>query len=114
MEECIFCKIIAREIPSQVVYEDDDLLAFQDINPLAPVHVLIVPKSHVSSLHDLGEEHIDLMGRMMLISGEIAKSENIAQQGYRVTINYGSDGGQLVPHLHLHLLGGRKLSGSIG
>ena len=114
MEECIFCKIVAREIPSQVVYEDDEILAFRDINPLAPVHVLIVPKSHISSLQELKEGHTGLMGHMALASGGIAKSEGIAKKGYRIVVNCGPDGGQLVPHLHMHLLGGRKLSDALG
>jgi len=114
MEDCIFCKIIAKEIPSQVVYEDDDILAFRDINPMAPVHVLIVPKPHISSLQELNAGHAGLMSHMVLASGEIAKSEGVAEKGYRLAVNCGPDGGQLVPHLHMHLLGGHKLSGALG
>jgi histidine triad (HIT) family protein len=97
MEGCIFCRIVAQEVPCEVVYEDGDILAFRDINPLAPVHVLIVPKAHIASLQELSEEHSLLMGRMVLASGEIARAEGIARRGYRIPLNCGPQGGQAVP-----------------
>ncbi|QGU95504.1 HIT domain-containing protein [Clostridium bovifaecis] len=110
MEECIFCKIAKGEIPCKKVYEDDKVLSFEDINPKAPVHVLVIPKKHIESLNDLSEEDSYIMGHMMLVIKEIAKKVNIHDSGYRVAINCGKDGGQEVPHLHLHILGGKSLN----
>ncbi|HAA89612.1 MAG TPA: histidine triad nucleotide-binding protein [Peptococcaceae bacterium] len=106
MADCIFCKIGNKEIPSTVVYEDDDFLAFRDINPVAPTHVLLIPKKHYSSLLDLSEDDADLMGRMMTLVPKIVKQLGI-DEGFRVVINTGAKGGQTVFHLHIHLLGGR-------
>jgi histidine triad (HIT) family protein len=108
--DCLFCRIILGEIPSTKVYEDDTVLAFRDIEPAAPVHVLIVPKSHIASLDAVQKADAELTGRLMLAAAEIARQEGIAESGYRVITNIGKEGGQSVDHLHLHLLGGRQLS----
>lgn len=109
MEDCLFCKIIKREIPSTIVYEDEEILAFRDINPVAPVHVLVIPKKHISSLVDLKPEDEALVGRIYSVINKIAKQENVFESGFRVVVNCGEDGGQEVKHLHFHLLGGKKL-----
>lgn len=107
--DCVFCKIVEGELPSNKVYEDDEFLVFHDINPAAPVHLLIIPKRHIASLAELAPEDADLMGRMMLLTSRLASEQGLDESGYRVLTNHGPDGGQLVDHLHLHLLGGRKL-----
>lgn len=112
--DCIFCKIIAGEIPSDVIYRDDEVIAFPDISPLAPTHLLIVPRKHIASLVDLSEADAPLAGHMIAIANRLAKSEGVAARGYRLVINCGREGGQGVDHLHLHLLGGRQLSNSLG
>lgn len=109
MDDCIFCKIIKGEIPSNKVYEDDEILAFRDINPVAPVHILVIPKKHIESLLYLKEEDQILVGKIYTIINEIAKKENIDKRGFRVVVNCGEDGGQEVKHLHFHILGGKKL-----
>lgn len=114
MEDCIFCKIIAGEIPSKKVYADDQVTAFYDINPAAPVHVLIVPNVHIAMVNDMTEDHKELVGHMVLKAKEIASQEGIAESGYRLILNNGSDGGQEVFHLHLHLLGGRHMQHPMG
>lgn len=112
--DCIFCKIAAGEIPSTRVFEDEQVLAFRDIHPSAPVHILIVPKKHIASLNELesGDEH--LAGRLLAAAREIAEQEGIADSGYRSIINTGPDGGQDVFHLHLHLLGGQRMRHPLG
>ena len=112
--DCIFCKIIAGEIPTDIVYQDEEVIAFRDINPLAPTHLLIIPKKHIPSLTHLSEAESPLIGHMVNIANQLAKKEGIAEKGYRLAINCGEQGGQLVPHLHMHLLGGRKLSDGMG
>lgn len=112
--DCIFCKIAAGEIPSNFVHKDDEILAFRDINPIAPTHILIVPKRHIGSLLDLTDEDLPMMARMVKIANDLARKEGIAEKGYRLVINTGKEGTQLVQHLHLHLIGGRQLSGRIG
>ena len=112
--DCLFCKIASGEIPSDTVYEDEELVAFRDINPQAPKHILIIPKSHVESIVKVTEEHQRLTGRLLTLAKELAEKENIANSGYRLVINCGLDGGQAVAHLHLHLLGGRRLSDELG
>ena len=112
--ECVFCRIIAGETPVDIVYQDEEFLAFRDICPQAPKHVLIVPKSHVSSVTQLSNEQQGLIGRLILLAKELAEKEGISTSGYRLTINCGADGGQLVPHLHIHLLGGRRLNDQLG
>lgn len=109
MSNCIFCKIIQGEIPSTKVYEDDKILAFKDINPMAPVHIVIVPKEHLTSLEEVEEQHQELMGYIMLKTKNIAKLSGINESGYRLICNCGKDGGQEVPHIHFHLVGGREL-----
>ena len=112
--DCIFCKIAAGEIPSNFVHKDDEILAFRDINPIAPTHILIVPKRHIGSLLDLTDQDLPMMARMVKIANDLARKEGIAEKGYRLVINTGKEGTQLVQHLHLHLIGGRQLSGRIG
>lgn len=106
--DCLFCKIINKEIPSQIVYEDKDILAFNDIAPKAPTHVLVIPKKHIESHAQLLEEDADLMGKIHMVINKIAKERGILENGYRVVINCGEDGGQEVKHLHFHLLGGKN------
>ncbi len=108
-EDCLFDKIIAGEIPADVVYEDEWVVAFKDINPKAPVHVLIVPRRHIESINDLNEEDASLMGRVFLAAKEIARQTGTSESGYRIVVNTGPDGGQEVPHIHFHLLGGRQM-----
>ena len=109
---CIFCKIINKEILADIVFEDDLVLAFKDVNPLAPVHVLIIPKRHVESMNDLEDEV--LLGRMLAQAVKIAKDLKISENGYKLLIRTGGDGGQEIPHVHLHLIGGAKLKEEIG
>jgi histidine triad (HIT) family protein len=113
-DNCVFCKIAKGEIPSQFVYEDDQIVAFRDINPAAPTHILIIPREHVVNIAALTEEHEALAGRLILAAGKIARQVGIDSSGYRVISNIGSDGGQSVFHLHLHLLGGRPLAWTPG
>jgi len=113
-EQCIFCRIVAGEVPSDIVYQDQDFLAFRDISPEAPTHVLIIPKTHITSLAQLTEEQQELAGRLIIIGKKLAEKEGIAKRGYRLVINCGPEGGQLLPHLHLHLIGGRKLGDRLG
>lgn len=110
MCDCLFCKIISGEIPSSKVYEDDTVFAFNDISPEAPVHVLIVPKEHISSANELTEENAYVTAKVFLAAKKIANEKNIAKGGYRIVNNCGENGGQSVKHLHFHLLGGRSLS----
>ena len=112
--DCIFCRIVAGEIPADIVYQDKALLAFRDINPQAPTHILIIPKSHIASLADVTTKHQALMGRIILLARDLAEKEGVSGRGYRLSVSTGADGGQLVPHVHFHLLGGRKLSDMLG
>ena len=107
---CLFCRIVAGELPSTRVYEDEELVAFRDIQPAAPVHVLVVPREHVPTTDDLEPAHAGLVGRMVLAAARIAREEGLADAGYRLVLNCREDGGQVVFHLHLHILGGRRLS----
>lgn len=109
MTDCIFCKIIKKEIPSEIVYEDDKFLAFKDIDPKARIHLLIIPKRHIPSVNDLRVEDKELIGELILTAKAIAKEQKIDQTGYRLIFNNGRDSGQSVDHLHLHLMGGEKL-----
>jgi histidine triad (HIT) family protein len=113
-DECIFCKISQKEVPSQPIYEDHDLLAFPDKNPIAPVHVLIVPKEHMVNLNEAGAKDVAMLGKMLRLSSKIANEKGVAESGYRVVINNGDDGGQVVGHLHLHLIGGKALDHKLG
>lgn len=110
-EDCIFCKIVDKEIPSTIVYEDEDILAFKDINPVAPVHILIIPKKHIPTITDMTREDVELIGKIHLVAGEIARDAGIFDRGFRLVNNCRSDGGQVVYHLHFHLLGGENLGG---
>jgi histidine triad (HIT) family protein len=109
MSECLFCRVISGEVPGNVVYRDQQLTAFRDINPLAPTHVLIVPNEHLSSTYEMGEQHVPLMGRIVHVAAELARQEGLQAGGYRLIVNTGPDAGQSVGHFHLHLLGGRRL-----
>lgn len=108
--DCIFCKIVAKEIPAKVVWENEQILAFEDIAPSAPVHVLVIPKKHIQSLYHVTMEDQVLMGEIMTSFSMLADKLGVGEKGFRVQTNIGKDGGQLVPHLHFHLLGGRTLN----
>lgn len=108
--DCLFCKIINGEIGSSKVYEDDKVYAFRDIEPQAPVHILIIPKEHIASANELDEKNSAIVGHIFAVAAKIAEEEDIAQGGYRIVNNCGEDGGQTVKHLHFHLLGGRSLA----
>jgi len=107
--DCIFCKIIERKIPSKILYEDDLCLAFEDINPQAPVHVLVIPKKHIPTLLDLKEEDKGIGGHLFFIANRIAQEKGIAEKGFRLVLNCNRDAGQTVFHLHLHVIGGRTM-----
>jgi histidine triad (HIT) family protein len=109
-ETCLFCKIIAHEIPSDIVHEDDLVIAINDINPVAPVHQLLMPRRHIESAADLAEGDGELVGRLFTVSVDLARQAGLPGRGYRLVTNVGTDGGQSVPHLHLHLLGGRRFA----
>ncbi len=109
MSNDLFLKIIEREIPADIVFEDDEILAFRDIQPQAPVHILIIPKRRIATLNDLGEEDAGLVGRMVLTARGIAEEEGLSEDGYRLVFNCNEHGGQSVYHIHLHLLGGRQM-----
>ena len=117
MDNCLFCKIAAKQIPSSIVYEDDDLLAFKDIHPAAPVHLLIIPKVHVATLSECNESHAPLLGKMLSLAPKLAADHGCAVSydadgtpggGYKTLVNSGPDGGQEVYHLHMHMIGGSK------
>ena len=112
--DCIFCQIVAGKIPSQTLHQDEDVIAFRDINPQAPVHILIIPKRHISSPAQLAQAESPLIGHMIDVANLLAREEGILEAGYRLVINCGKEGGQAVPHLHMHLLGGRRLSDELG
>ena len=107
-DDCLFCKIVRREIPAKLVYEGDDCVAFRDIDPKAPVHVLVIPREHIASLNEVSDP--SLVGRLALVAAELARQEGIAESGYRTVFNTNRDAGQTVFHLHLHLLGGRSMT----
>lgn len=109
MQDCIFCKIVKKEIPSQMVYEDDKVIAFKDINPLAPVHILIVPKEHLTNALEINEENAALVGHIQLVANKLARESGIANKGFRVVTNINEEGGQVIFHLHYHLIGGEQL-----
>ena len=110
MSDCLFCKIAAGEIPAEKVYEDDDVIAFNDINPQAPTHVLIVPKSHIATTNDIAPGDEAVVGKLLTTAAKIAKDRGIDASGYRSVMNCNADAGQMVFHIHLHMLGGRKFS----
>ncbi len=113
MEDCVFCKIIKGEIPTEKVYETEEILAFKDIHPAAPIHILVVPKKHISMLTDLKPEDEALIGKIYTTINKIAEQEGFKKQGYRVIANCGKDSGQEVMHIHFHVLGGKKLGDKI-
>lgn len=112
--DCLFCKIINREIPADIVHEDDEVLAFSDINPQAPTHVVIVPKQHIATLNDLEEGDLELVGRLAYTAARLAKERGFADDGYRVVMNCNDQGGQTVYHIHMHLMGGRRFTWPAG
>lgn len=107
--DCIFCKIAAGTLPANIIYQDEEIIAFDDMYPKAPQHKLIIPRKHIATINDLSSEDESLVGRMILVAKKLATELEIAQNGYRISINCNKDGGQVVYHLHLHLMGGRSL-----
>ena len=114
MADCLFCKIVQREIPSEIVFEDEQVLAFKDINPMAPVHILIIPKQHLDSLHELRPGDESSVGHILVVAKQLAEEFGLAESGYRLVTNIGADGGQIIKHLHFHLLGGQPLGSKLG
>ena len=110
MSDCLFCNISRGNIPADVVYQDDNLVAFRDINPQAPTHILVIPRKHIASLNELQPDDSLLLGQMVLAARQLATSEGLANDGYRTVFNCNSAGGQMVYHIHLHLLGGRQMT----
>ncbi len=110
MSNCLFCKMVAGEIKPAIVHEDEDILAFRDINPQAPTHILVIPKRHIATINDLQPADAELVGRLFLVAQKLAHDEGIAESGYRTVFNCNRDAGQEVFHIHLHLLGGRRMS----
>jgi len=110
MADCLFCKIIDSEIPGDIVYENDRVLAFNDINPIAPVHILVIPKEHIATLNDLEEKHTQTMGELFLAAKQIASEKGISESGYRTVFNCNKDAQQTVFHIHLHLIAGRQMT----
>lgn len=110
MDDCLFCKIVKKEIPAQIVYEDDKIMAFKDINPAAPVHILLIPKKHIPDLTALEPIDAEVIGHLHLVAKQIAEEQGVAESGFRLLNNCKEDGGQVIYHLHFHLIGGRKLT----
>lgn len=110
MSDCLFCSIAAGEIPAEIVAEGDDWLAFRDIQPQAPVHVLVIPRRHIATLNDTGDEDTRLLGELIAAGVRVAAAEGVADEGYRLVVNTNADGGQAVFHIHLHVLGGRRMT----
>jgi len=108
--DCVFCKIINKEIPAKIAYDDDQVIAFHDINPQAPIHLLIIPKKHIASIMEIDEENGGLLKEIVRVAQNLAKENNIDKKGFRLVVNTGEEGGQTVQHLHFHLLGGRFLT----
>lgn len=106
---CLFCRIINGEVPANIIYQDQDIIAFDDIYPKAPEHKLIIPRKHIATINDLSVEDMSLMGKMTLVAQKLAEDLNIAESGYRISINCNKDGGQMVYHLHMHLMGGKPI-----
>lgn len=107
--DCVFCAIAAHDVPATIVHEDDAVVAIRDLNPQAPVHVLVMPREHLVSAADVNHEHAELWYRMLRVAKHVAASEGVAERGYRLVVNVGKEGGQTVDHLHLHILGGRQM-----
>ena len=112
--DCLFCKIIEKKIPASVTYEDEQVLVFKDIHPKAPIHFLIVPRTHLDSLASLNEQNVDILKPIFLAAHKIAKKEGVLEKGFRTVFNCNQEGGQAVYHLHLHLLAGKQLGGTMG
>ncbi len=110
MTQCIFCKILSGEIPSKKLYEDDDVFAFEDINPVAPVHFIVIPREHIETIDDMEEKHQSILGKMIFVGSKLAREKGINMDGYRQVINCRENAGQLVYHIHLHIIGGHKLN----
>ena len=110
MSQCLFCRIAAGEIPANILYSDEDVLAFRDINPQAPLHALVIPRKHIATINDLQADDATLVGKLFLVAKQVAKEAGYAEYGYRVVMNCGLDAGQTVFHIHLHVLAGRALS----
>jgi len=110
MTDCIFCKIATEDIPAKIVYQDEQILAFEDINPQAPVHILLIPRRHFASLNEMSEENTDLLGHLVWSARQIAHQKGIGETGYRIVLNTAPDSGQEVLHIHFHLLGGRRMT----
>jgi histidine triad (HIT) family protein len=108
--DCIFCKIAGGEIPSEIVYQDEDVVVFPDVRPLTPVHLLVIPRRHISSLADMADEDTPLIGKMARAARQVAREQGIAESGYRLTLNSGADAGQVIFHIHMHLMGGRPMA----
>jgi histidine triad (HIT) family protein len=109
MQDCIFCKIANREIPADIVYENEQVLVFKDVNPAAPVHLLVIPKKHIPTLFDLSEEDSGILGQIQLAAARVARELNLGEKGFRLVSNCGREAGQVVMHIHYHLLAGRPL-----
>ena len=109
MMDCIFCRIISGEIQSDILYQDEQAVAFRDVNPKAPVHLLVVPRKHIESVAELTEDEAPILGHLVAVANRLAREAGISEKGYRLVVNCGPHGGQVVPHLHLHLLGGRQM-----
>jgi histidine triad (HIT) family protein len=107
---CLFCKIVSKQIPAKIAFEDDDVLAFHDINPAAPTHLLVIPKQHLTSMNDAAPEHQALLGKLLLAGRRAAEGAGLDKSGFRLVINTGADAGQSVHHVHLHVLGGRAMA----
>lgn len=108
--DCIFCKIANKEMSAEIAYEDEDVIAFYDINPQAPIHLLVVPKNHITSIMEIPQENDGLLNKIITVAQKLAKEKDLDTKGFRIVVNTGEDGGQTVPHLHFHILGGRSLS----
>lgn len=110
IDTCVFCKLAKGKLRADIVYEDNTVLAFKDIHPQAPVHVLVIPREHITALWEVDESHIQVLGRMILAANDVADRLGVQETGYRIVINTGTEAGQTVDHVHLHVLGGRKLT----
>ena len=111
---CIFCKIVGGEIPAEVLHRDEQVIVIRDINPQAPTHLLVLPTTHLPSIREIEAENASLAGHMTVVANEMARREGVFDKGYRLAINCGDEGGQTVGHLHMHVLGGRQMSGELG
>ena len=112
--DCIFCKIVAGEIPAEVLYRDEQVIVIRDINPQAPTHLLVLPTTHLASVREIEAGNVSVAGHMTVVANDMARKEGVFEKGYRLVVNCGDEGGQTVGHLHMHVLGGRQLSGQLG